>query len=217
MPNVFHAMLSSNRLSESLKRITRFSQTRLNSEQAFRGLLFSKPKRSDRSGHSFNILLISTDKKDSHLHRQTVIDRGNRSRRRRYRGYGLVPLSSGDGLYRLVSRGTHGRRGLNSSGARFCGGGVRPYSATFDEHIASGVTRQGEQSPPDQSLPTSRVGRDRVVSGSYEAPRSKLRGMLKFTVSISVRHLASLQYSQCRGTKTLCFCSKWSHSLVGKR
>ena len=83
--------------------------------------------------------------------------------------------------------------------------------------IASGVTRQGEQSPPDQSLPTSRVGRDRVVSGNYEAPRSKLRGMLKFTVSISVRHLASLQYSQCRGTKTLCFCSKWSHSLVGKR
>jgi hypothetical protein len=56
-------MLSSNRLSESLDRITRFSQTRLYTEQAFRCLLFSESKRSERSGLSFNILLIySTDK-----------------------------------------------------------------------------------------------------------------------------------------------------------
>jgi hypothetical protein len=63
MPNVFHAMLSSNSLKEPLNRVARFSQTRLYNEQAFRGLLFSESKRSDRSGHSFNILLIySTDK-----------------------------------------------------------------------------------------------------------------------------------------------------------
>jgi len=62
MPNVFHAKLSSNRLSESLNRIPRFSRIRLYNEQAFRSLLFSESKRSDRSGHSFNILLIySTD------------------------------------------------------------------------------------------------------------------------------------------------------------
>ena len=40
-----------------------FSQTRLYNEQAFRGLLFSESKRSERSGRSFKILLIySTDK-----------------------------------------------------------------------------------------------------------------------------------------------------------
>lgn len=56
-------MLSSNKLSESLNRVTRFSQTRLYNEQTFRGLLFSESKRSERSGRSFNILLIySTDK-----------------------------------------------------------------------------------------------------------------------------------------------------------
>ncbi len=50
-------------LSGWLNGITRFSQTRLYNEQAFRGLLFSEPKRSDRSGRSFSILLIySTDK-----------------------------------------------------------------------------------------------------------------------------------------------------------
>ena len=63
MPNGFDAMLSSNRLSGSRNRITRFSQTRLYNELAFRGLLFSEPKRSDQSGRSFSILLIySTDK-----------------------------------------------------------------------------------------------------------------------------------------------------------
>src|SRR5436853_4046214 len=63
MPNVIHAKLSSNRLSESLNKKTRFSQTRLYNEQAFRGLLFSELTRSERSGYSFNILFIySTDK-----------------------------------------------------------------------------------------------------------------------------------------------------------
>ena len=63
MPNGFHAMLSSNRLGESLNGLTRFSQTRPYNEQAFRRLLFSESKRSELSGYSFNILLIySTDK-----------------------------------------------------------------------------------------------------------------------------------------------------------
>src|SRR5437763_6386102 len=65
MPNFFHAMLSSNSLSESLNSITRFSQTRLYyNEHAFRGLLFSESKRSDRSGHSSSISFsaIFTDK-----------------------------------------------------------------------------------------------------------------------------------------------------------
>src|SRR2546423_15573164 len=60
MPNFFHAMFSSNSLSESLTRITRFSQTRLYyNEHAFRGLLFSESKRSDRSGHSSSISFSS--------------------------------------------------------------------------------------------------------------------------------------------------------------
>jgi hypothetical protein len=63
LPNGFHAMISSNRLSESLNRITRFSQTSVYNEQAFRCLLYSESKRSERSGRSFKILLIySTDK-----------------------------------------------------------------------------------------------------------------------------------------------------------
>ncbi len=63
MPKGFHAKLSSNRLSESLNGLTRFSQTRLYNEQAFRRLLFSESKRSELSGYSFNILLIySIDK-----------------------------------------------------------------------------------------------------------------------------------------------------------
>ena len=63
MPDDFHTMLSSNRLSESLNGLMHFSQTRLYNEQAFRGLLFSESKRSERSGRSFKILLIySTDK-----------------------------------------------------------------------------------------------------------------------------------------------------------
>ena len=63
MLNGFHAMISSNRLGESLKGLTRFSQTRPHNEQAFRRLLFSESKRSELSGYSFNILLIySTDK-----------------------------------------------------------------------------------------------------------------------------------------------------------
>ena len=63
MLNGFDAMHSSNRLSGSRNRITRFSQTRLYDEQAFRCLLLSEPKRSERSGRSFSILLIySTDK-----------------------------------------------------------------------------------------------------------------------------------------------------------
>jgi hypothetical protein len=63
LPNGFHAMISSNRLSESLNRITRFSQTSVYNEQVFRCLLNSESKRSERSGYSFNILLIySTDK-----------------------------------------------------------------------------------------------------------------------------------------------------------
>ena len=63
MLNDFDAMLSANRLSGSRNRITRFSQTRLYDEQAFRCLLLSEPKRSERSGRSFSILLIyCTDK-----------------------------------------------------------------------------------------------------------------------------------------------------------
>ena len=63
MPNGFHAMPSSNRLGESLNGLTRFSQTRVYNQQAFRRLLFSESKRSERSGRSFKILLIySTDK-----------------------------------------------------------------------------------------------------------------------------------------------------------
>ena len=63
LPNGFHAMISSNRLSESLNRITRFSQTSVYNEQAFRCLLYSESKRSERSGRSFKTLLIySTDK-----------------------------------------------------------------------------------------------------------------------------------------------------------
>ena len=63
MPNGFHAMLSSNRLGESLNGLTRFSQIRPYNEQAFRRLLFGESKRSELSGYSFNILLIySTDK-----------------------------------------------------------------------------------------------------------------------------------------------------------
>src|SRR5882762_8648309 len=58
MPNGFHALLSSNRLSGSPNRITRFSQTRLYNEQAFQSLLFTEPKRSERSGRSFKIVRI---------------------------------------------------------------------------------------------------------------------------------------------------------------
>ena len=58
MPNGFHAILPSNRLSGSFNRITRFSETRLYSEEAFRCLLFSESKRSERSGRSFKIVRI---------------------------------------------------------------------------------------------------------------------------------------------------------------
>src|ERR1700704_354262 len=58
MPNGFHALLSSNRLSGSPNRITRFSQTRLYNKQAFQSLLVTETKRSERSGRSFKIVRI---------------------------------------------------------------------------------------------------------------------------------------------------------------
>ena len=56
--NVFRSILSSNWLSESLKRITRSSQIRVHNEQAFRHLLSSESKRAELSGHCFRVLLI---------------------------------------------------------------------------------------------------------------------------------------------------------------
>ena len=75
LPNGFRAMISSNRLSESLNRITRFSQTSVYNEQAFRCLFNSEYKRSERSGRSFRILLIySTDEQGLivQMHRDVV-------------------------------------------------------------------------------------------------------------------------------------------------
>jgi hypothetical protein len=63
-PNVLHGIFSSSCFSESIKGMSRFSyNSGAYNEQAFRYLLTSESKRSERSGHSFNILLIySTDK-----------------------------------------------------------------------------------------------------------------------------------------------------------
>jgi hypothetical protein len=63
-PNVLHGIFSSSWFSESIKGMLRFSyNSGAYNERAFRYLLTSESKRSERSGHSFNILLIySTDK-----------------------------------------------------------------------------------------------------------------------------------------------------------
>ena len=56
-------MLFSNRLSESCTRGSRLLYGAMHGKEALRYLLTSESKRSERSGHSFTILLIySTDK-----------------------------------------------------------------------------------------------------------------------------------------------------------
>src|SRR6267378_330013 len=58
MSSVFVNMFSASRLSEAMKDMASFSQSGAYNQEAFRYLLESESKRSERSGHFCQILLL---------------------------------------------------------------------------------------------------------------------------------------------------------------
>jgi len=63
MSSLFLNVFPVSRLSEAMKGMATFSQSGAYNQEGFRHLLTSESKRSERSGHSFIVLLIySTDK-----------------------------------------------------------------------------------------------------------------------------------------------------------